>query len=181
MALYDSVVKKRPKQRIRPLWIVLLVICLLALLTMGLVISKPQRDHDRFIDCMGALSDSTSYTFRTKIPMLRATVDGQELRISEENGYALYKKLFNTNFLAFSSDIPEGESVRLVYEDGAVLELWPYALGDGAARGEGIFVRLVTAEGKQYAYYSDRDTLSKLTSCLSPEKNTPWEDGFGLG
>lgn len=108
MALYDSVVKKRPKQRIRPLWIVLLVICLLALLIMGLVISKPQRDHDRFIDCMGALSDSTSYTFRTKIPMLRATVDGQELRISEENGYALYKKLFNTSFLAFSSDIPEG-------------------------------------------------------------------------
>lgn len=181
MALYDSVVKERKERRIRPLWIVLLVLCLLALLIMGLVISKPQRDHDRFIDCMGALSDSTSYTFRTKIPMLRATVDGQELRISEENGYALYKKLFNTSFLAFSTDIPQEEGVRLEYEDGAVLELWSYALGDSTSRSEGIFVCLVTAEGTQYAYYSDRDTLTKITSCLSPEKNTPWDADFVIG
>lgn len=102
-------------------------------------------------------------------------MDGQDLRITQENGYALYRKLFNMN-ATFSRDVPKEDSLRLDYGDGAVLELWPYHLPDGSDRSEGIFVRFVNPEGKTYTYYTDRDTFARVTQCLSPENNPAWAE-----
>ena len=160
-------------------WIVDVVVALAfaaALVTaLGLTISKPQRDHDRFIRCMSDISSSTTYAFSGKFTSLRARVDGQDLRITQENGYALYGKLFNMN-ATFSRDVPKEDSLRLDYGDGAVLELWPYHLPDGSDRSEGIFVRFVNPEGKTYTYYTDRDTFARVTQCLSPENNPAWAE-----
>lgn len=102
-------------------------------------------------------------------------MDGQDLRITQENGYALYRKLFNMN-TTFSRDVPKEDSLRLDYGDGAVLELWPYHLPDSSDRSEGIFVRFVNPEGKTYTYYTDRDTFARVTQCLSPENNPAWAE-----
>lgn len=175
MGLYD-VVRERQKRRTNPLWLVLLVLSLIALLLMGLYISKPQREHDRFIDCMSALSKSTSVSFHGKLGRLLARVDGQELSITEKNGYELYQKLFYMTPLHFGGSAPQEEGVYLKYADGATLELWAYPLKEGEGiRSEGVFVRFTTAEGRQYSYYTDRDTLTSAIKCLSPESNPAWE------
>lgn len=178
MALYDAVIKKRPKQRSRPLWIVLLVICLVALLVMGVVISKFQREHQSFIDCMSALSESTTNSFTSKLTKVKLTVDGQELELTEKNAYTIYSNLFNANYTDFRKDIPQEEGFLLEYANGAVLRLWAYTPESGNGRSVGLFVCFTTAEGEQYSYYTDRSPYSRLVDCLSPEKNQPWTGGM---
>lgn len=175
MGLYDAVRREKTPRRRHPMWVVALAFAAALVTTLGLVISKPQRDHDRFIRCMSDISSSTTYAFSGKFTSLRARVDGQDLRITQENGYALYGKLFNMN-ATFSRDVPKEDSLRLDYGDGAVLELWPYHLPDGSDRSEGIFVRFVNPEGKAYTYYTDRDTFARVTQCLSPENNPAWAE-----
>ena len=164
MGLYDAVRRERPRRR-HPMWAVALAFAAALVTVLGLTISKPQRDHDRFI----------TYAFSGKFTSLRVRVDGQDLRITQENGYALYGKLFNMN-ATFSRDVPKEDSLRLDYGDGAVLELWPYHLPDSSDRSEGIFVRFVNPEGKTYTYYTDRDTFARVTQCLSPENNPAWAE-----
>ena len=89
MGLYDAVRRERPRRR-HPMWVAALAFAAALVTTLGLVISKPQRDHDRFIRCMSDISSSTTYAFSGKFTSLRARVDGQDLRITQENGYALY-------------------------------------------------------------------------------------------
>lgn len=101
-------------------------------------------------------------------------MDGQSLRITQENGYALYGKLFNMGAV-FSRDVPKDGGIRLDYGDGAVMELWPYRLPAGSARSQGLFVRFRNPEGKVYSYYTDRDTFARVTECLSPEHNPAWD------
>ena len=175
MGLYDAVRKEQPRRRFHPLWAAALVFAVALVTVLGLVISKPQRDHDRFIRCMSDISSSTTYAFSGKFTSLRARVDGQDLRITQENGYALYGKLFNMGAV-FSRDVPKDGGIRLDYSDGAVLELWPYRLPAGSARSEGIFVRFINPEGKAYTYYTDRDTFARVTQCLSPENNPAWAE-----
>ena len=175
MGLYDAVRKEQPRRRFHPLWAAALVFAVALVTVLGLVISKPQRDHDRFVQCMSEISSSTTYALARKHTNLQAQVDGQSLRITQENGYALYGKLFNMN-ATFSRDVPKEDSLRLDYGDGAVLELWPYHLPDGSDRSEGIFVRFVNPEGITYTYYTDRDTFARVTQCLSPENNPAWAE-----
>ena len=175
MGLYDAVRKEQPRRRFHPLWAAALVFAVALVTVLGLVISKPQRDHDRFVQCMSEISSSTSYALARKHTSLQAQVDGQSLRITQENGYALYGKLFNMN-ATFSRDVPKEDSLRLDYGDGAVLELWPYHLPDGSDRSEGIFVRFVNPEGKTYTDYTDRDPFARVTQCLSPENNPAWAE-----
>ena len=124
MGLYDAVRKEQSRRRFHPLWAAALVFAMALVTVLGLVISKPQRDHDRFIRCMSEISSSTTYAFSGKFTSLRARVDGQDLRITQENGYALYGKLFNMNATC-SRDVPKDGGIRLDYGDGAVMELWP--------------------------------------------------------
>lgn len=176
MGLYDAVRREeKPRRRWHPMWVVALAFAAALVTALGLTISKPQRDHDRFIRCMSDISSSTTYAFSGKFTSLRARVDGQDLRITQENGYALYGKLFNMN-ATFSRDVPKEDSLRLDYGDGAVLELWPYHLPDSSDRSEGIFVRFVNPEGKTYTYYTDRDAFARVTQCLSPENNPAWAE-----
>lgn len=175
MGLYDAERKEQSRRRFHLLWAAALVFAVALVTVLGLVISKPQRDHDRFIRCMSEISSSTTYALARKHTSLQAQVDGQSLRITQENGYALYGKLFNMN-ATFSRDVPKEDSLRLDYGDGAVLELWPYHLPDGSDRSEGIFVRFVNPEGKTYTYYTDRDTFARVTQCLSPENNPAWAE-----
>ena len=174
MGLYDAVRKEKSRRRFHPLWAAALVFAVALVTVLGLVISKPQRDHDRFVQCMSDISSSTTYAFSGKFTSLRARVDGQDLRITQENGYALYRKLFNMN-ATFSRDVPKEDSLRLDYGDGAVMELWPYRLPAGSARSQGLFVRFRNPEGKVYSYYTDRDTFARVTECLSPENNPAWD------
>ena len=146
MGLYDAV-RKEKSRRWHPMWVAALAFAAALVTVLGLTISKPQRDHDRFIRCMSDISSSTTYAFSGKFTSLRARVDGQDLRITQENGYALYGKLFNMN-ATFSRDVPKEDSLRLDYGDGAVLELWPYHLPDSSDRSEGIFVRFVIRREK---------------------------------
>lgn len=176
MGLYDAVRREeKPRRRWHPMWVVALAFAAALVTALGLTISKPHRDHDRFIRCMSDISSSTTYAFSGKFTSLRARVDGQDLRITQENGYALYGKLFNMN-ATFSRDVPKEDSLRLDYGDGAVLELWPYHLPDSSDRSEGIFVRFVNPEGKTYTYYTDRDAFARVTQCLSPENNPAWAE-----
>ena len=174
MGLYDAVRKEQPRRRFHPLWAAALVFAVALVTVLGLAISKPQRDHDRFVQCMSEISSSTTYAFSGKFTSLRARVDGQDLRITQENGYALYGKLFNMN-ATFSRDVPKEDSLRLDYGDGAVMELWPYRLPAGSARSQGLFVRFRNPEGRVYSYYPDRDTCARVTECLSPEHNPAWD------
>lgn len=174
MGLYDSVHKEKPRRRIHPLWVAALAFAAALVTVLGLTISKPQRDHDRFIRCMSAISTSTTNSLNGKVSRLRAHIDGCDLRITQENGYALYGKLFNMNGVTFSRNVPQEEGVRLDYGDGAVLELWSYPLPAGSARSEGVFVRFTDPDGKTFSYYTDRDTLSRVTGCLSPDENPAW-------
>lgn len=175
MGLYD-VVRERQRRRFNPLWVVLLVLCLVALLLMGMYISKPQREHERFIECMGELSEGTTQSYPGRFVLLRAELDGQELAIIEENAYELYSKLFYMIPLRFTDSLPQEEGAYLEYGNGTVLRLWPYALKEGeGVRSEGIFVCLTTAEGESYSYYTDGGTFREVKECLSPEKNAPWE------
>lgn len=106
MGLYDAVRREeKPRRRWHPMWVVALAFAAALVTALGLTISKPQRDHDRFIRCMSDISSSTTYAFSGKFTSLRARVDGQDLRITQENGYALYGKLFNMN-ATFSRDVP---------------------------------------------------------------------------
>ena len=155
MGLYDAVRKEKSRRRFHPLWAAALVFAVALVTVLGLVISKPQRDHDRFVQCMSDISSSTTYAFSGKFTSLRARVDGQDLRITQENGYALYGKLFNMN-ATFSRDVPKEDSLRLDYGDGAVMELWPYRLPAGSARSQGLFVRFRNPEGKVYSYHTTR-------------------------
>lgn len=175
MGLYDAVRKEQPRRRFHPLWAAALAFAVALVTVLGLVISKPQRDHDRFVQCMSEISSSTTYALARKHTNLQAQVDGQSLRITQENGYALYGKLFNMGAV-FSRDVPKEDSLRLDYGDGAVLELWPYHLPDSSDRSEGIFVRFVNPEGKTYTYYTDRDAFARVTQCLSPENNPAWAE-----
>ena len=145
MGLYDAVRKEKSRRRFHPLWAAALVFAVALVTVLGLVISKPQRDHDRFVQC-----------------------------ITQENGYALYGKLFNMGAV-FSRDVPKDGGIRLDYGDGAVMELWPYRLPAGSARSQGLFVRFRNPEGKVYSYYTDRDTFARVTECLSPEHNPAWD------
>ena len=87
MGLYDAVRReKTPRRRWHPMWVVALAFAAALVTVLGLVISKPQRDHDRFIRCMSDISSSTTYAFSGKFTSLRARVDGQDLRITQENG-----------------------------------------------------------------------------------------------
>ncbi len=174
MGLYDAVRKEQPRRRFHPLWAAALVFAVALVTVLGLVISKPQRDHDRFVQCMSEISSSTSYALARKHTSLQAQVDGQSLRITQENGYALYGKLFNMGAV-FSRDVPKGGGIRLDYGDGAVMELWPYRLPAGSARSQGLFVRFRNPEGKVYSYYTDRDTFARVTECLSSEHNPAWD------
>ena len=174
MGLYDAVRREKTPRRRHPMWVVALAFAAALVTTLGLVISKPQRDHDRFIRCMSDISSSTTYAFSGKFTSLRARVDGQDLRITQENGYALYGKLFNMGAV-FSRDVPKDGGIRLDYGDGAVMELWPYRLPAGSARSQGLFVRFRNPEGKVYSYYTDRDTFARVTECLSPEHNPAWD------
>ena len=97
MGLYDAVRREEKPRRRHPMWVVALAFAAALVTALGLTISKPQRDHDRFIRCMSDISSSTTYAFSGKFTSLRARVDGQDLRITQENGYALYGKLFNMN------------------------------------------------------------------------------------
>ena len=173
MGLYDAVRKEQSRRRFHPLWAAL-VFAMALVTVLGLVISKPQRDHDRFVQCMSEISSSTTYALARKHTNLQAQVDGQSLRITQENGYALYGKLFNMGAV-FSRDVPKDGGIRLDYGDGAVMELWPYRLPAGSARSQGLFVRFRNPEGKVYSYYTDRDTFARVTECLSPEHNPAWD------
>ena len=148
MGLYDAVRKEKSRRRFHPLWAAALVFAVALVTVLGLVISKPQRDHDRFVQCMSEISSSTAY--------------------------ALYGKLFNMGAV-FSRDVPKDGGIRLDYGDGAVMELWPYRLPAGSARSQGLFVRFRNPEGKVYSYYTDRDTFARVTECLSPEHNPAWD------
>ena len=132
MGLYDAVRKEKSRRRVHPLWAAALVFAVALVTVLGLVISKPQRDHDRFVQCMSEISSSTAYALARKHTNLQAQVDGQSLRITQENGYALYGKLFNMGAV-FSRDVPKDGGIRLDYGDGAVMELWPYRLPAGSA------------------------------------------------
>ena len=180
MGLYDAVRKEQPRRRFHPLWAAALVFAVALVTVLGLVISvgiillTVLLDHDRFVQCMSEISSSTSYALARKHTSLQAQVDGQSLRITQENGYALYGKLFNMGAV-FSRDVPKGGGIRLDYGDGAVMELWPYRLPAGSARSQGLFVRFRNPEGKVYSYYTDRDTFARVTECLSPEHNPAWD------
>lgn len=145
MGLYDAVRKEQPRRRFHPLWAAALVFAVALVTVLGLVISKPQRDHDRFVQCMSEISSSTTYALARKHTNLQAQVDGQSLRITQENGYALYGKLFNMGAV-FSRDVPKGGGIRLDYGDGAVMELWPYRLPAGVRPQPGA-VRAVPESG----------------------------------
>ena len=82
MGLYDAVRKEQPRRRFHPLWAAALVFAVALVTVLGLVISKPQRDHDRFVQCMSEISSSTSYALARKHTSLQAQVDGQSLRIT---------------------------------------------------------------------------------------------------
>lgn len=114
MGLYDAVRKEQPRRRFHPLWAAALVFAVALVTVLGLVISKPQRDHDRFVQCMSEISSSTTYALAWKHTNLQAQVDGQSLRITQENGYALYGKLFNMGAV-FSRDVPKDGGIRLDY------------------------------------------------------------------
>ena len=162
MGLYDAVRKEKSRRRFHPLWAAALVFAVALVTVLGLVISKPQRDHDRFVQCMSEISSSTAYALARKHTNLQAQVDGQSLRITQENGYALYGKLFNMGAV-FSRDVPKDGGIRLD------------RLPAGSARSQGLFVRFRNPEGKVYSYYTDRDTFARVTECLSPEHNPAWD------
>lgn len=84
MGLYDAVRKEQPRRRFHPLWAAALVFAVALVTVLGLVISKPQRDHDRFVQCMSEISSSTAYALARKHTNLQAQVDGQSLRITQE-------------------------------------------------------------------------------------------------
>ena len=59
MGLYDAVRKEQPRRRFHPLWAAALVFAVALVTVLGLVISKPQRDHDRFVQCMSEISSNS--------------------------------------------------------------------------------------------------------------------------
>lgn len=73
MGLYDAVRREeKPRRRWHPMWVVALAFAAALVTVLGLTISKPQRDHDRFIRCISDISSSTTYAFSGKFTSLRA-------------------------------------------------------------------------------------------------------------
>lgn len=69
MGLYDAVRREeKPRRRWHPMWVVALAFAAALVTALGLTISKPQRDHDRFIRCMSDISSSTTYAFSGNSP-----------------------------------------------------------------------------------------------------------------
>ena len=130
MGLYDAVRKEKSRRRFHPLWAAALVFAMALVTVLGLVISKPQRDHDRFVQCMSEISSSTAYALARKHTNLQAQVDGQSLRITQENGYALYGKLFNMGAV-FSRDVPKDGGIRRVRPQPGAVRAVPESGGKG--------------------------------------------------
>lgn len=63
MGLYDAVRKEQPRRRFHPLWAAALVFAVTLVTVLGLVISKPQRDHDRFVQCMSEIDPQAEGLF----------------------------------------------------------------------------------------------------------------------
>ena len=97
-------------------------------------------------------------------------MDSQDLRITQENGYALYRKLFNMNATSLTS--LKEDSLRLTTATGRCWSCGPNTPPDGSDRSEGIFVRFVNPEENLHLLSTDRDTFRLVTQCPAAGKIT---------
>ena len=119
-----------------------------------------------------ALSDSTVYCYENNC--LRAELEGDTVRVTGENAYAVYflftKKPGKPRVVAPQED----PHLILDYGDGATLECWSYKMEGSARRTYGIFWRFTSAEGKVFLFDTDDLSLSQIKSRVSLKKNAPW-------
>lgn len=132
--------------------VILVVVALIAFFVCSTAYFMWYQTH--FRDFISALSDSTVYAYQNDC--LTARQDGQEFSLEREKGYQIYNLLTKNNGKLYRRTPDEPAALTLDYGDGAVLELWPVELEEGAEREVGVFWRFVSAEGKVWMYDTDK-------------------------
>lgn len=129
----------------------------------------------RFYRFVGMLSNSTVYAYEND--SLRASGQGCDLRLSDENIYGLYNYITAIGQDTEKLTVPkEDPDLVLDYGNGAVMYVWEVYLGkqNGFDR-YGVQLLFTDADGSRYTYRSRRLSMGDIMArYLSVEKNDPW-------
>ena len=117
---------------------------------------------------------SLATIYATENDSLKATQDGQEIRVEHNNAFTIFAQ-FTKKRAKPQRRAPEGEpALCLDYGNGALLECWEVRLEETAARKHGVFWRFTAPDGRVWMYDSDAFSILLLKNAAALSTNAPW-------
>ncbi|MBQ2927677.1 MAG: hypothetical protein IJD98_03785 [Oscillospiraceae bacterium] len=117
---------------------------------------------------------SLATIYATENDSLKATQDGQEIRVEHNNAFTIFAQ-FTKKRAKPQRRTPEGEpALCLDYGNGALLECWEVRLEETAARKHGVFWRFTAPDGRVWMYDSDAFSILLLKNAAALSTNAPW-------
>lgn len=161
--MYEKV--SRPERRPRPgagdslgiaLAAAVLAIGVWLLSVFGVLSVRP-----KFYQFVSALSDSTIYAYDNHT--LRAEGNGQSVRVSGDNAYAIYRGMSAWSPTGLPRRLPAGEAdLALDYGEGTCLQVWIWKEKNGQPKAHGLSVLLETGAGERFVLEFGSASISPL-------------------
>lgn len=131
-----------------------------AVLVIGLVVYAGWYQL-RFRSFLRDLSDSTIYAYDNHT--LRAEGNGQSVRVSGDNAYAIYRGMSAWSPTGLPRRLPAGEAdLALDYGEGTCLQVWIWKEKNGQPKAHGLSVLLETGAGERFVLEFGSASISPL-------------------
>lgn len=171
--LYDRILEPRKPRPHQGLKISMVFVILIFLIGCGSLIWLAQYrvNYQHYtID----LVESVSYA--CKNDCLKATVDGEELKISEDNAHKLFTYILFATAGRPRYTPPEGDVILLEFGEGATLQLSEVIFKEK----KNLFLWYTDSKGETYGYITNKISFSTIrVTYLLDKDNVPWQDTAG--
>ena len=162
--MYENVKKQSGMRRDKRLWGAIaaaLLLMLVILIPMGLSV-RLMYHYRAYVDEL-----TESFLYGERNGCLTAVWKGEETLIPQERATDLYTWIVDSGLGQIRKDVPEGDSLRLVFGDGTELTLIAVQFEEGARNSRsGVLLRYQEPNGRIFAYDTDRFTLRTAVYAL---------------
>ena len=170
--LYDSILERRKPRPHQGLKVSMVFVVLIFLFGCGSFIwlANYRVAYQNF-----SVDFAKSVAYACENDGVKATVDGQTLRLSEENAHKVCTYILFAKSGMPESEPPVEDAIRLEFGNGASLDLWEKTEKDGDKR---LMLWYTDTEGGTYGYSTSKISFSTIrVTYLLDKDNKPMKGG----
>lgn len=165
--MYENVRKGSGQTWDKRLWgavAAVVLLMLVILIPMGLSV-RLMYHYRVYVDELTA-----SFLYGERNACMTAVRNGEETFVPKERSTELYAWIIDSGLGQIRKDVPEGDSLRLVFGDGTELTMIDVQFEEGARNSRyGVLLRYQKPNGKIFSYDTDRFTFRTALYALGLE------------